>query len=115
MDRNYDELFAEMLMQIDLHTEELRKQSEEMTKVGKELTAHSQVLSQHSQVLSQHSQVLSQHSQELTKQSMASDAFQKELLSKFQDMEKIDNQLQEQLVHSAIILDRIIKKNSLSV
>ena len=108
MDRNYDELFAEMLMQIDLHTEELRKQSEEMTKVGKELTAHSQVLSQHSQVLSQ-------HSQELTKQSMASDAFQKELLSKFQDMEKIDNQLQEQLVHSAIILDRIIKKNSLSV
>ena len=101
MDRNYDELFAEMLMQIDLHTEELRKQSEEMTKVGKELTAHSQVLSQ--------------HSQELTKQSMASDAFQKELLSKFQDMEKIDNQLQEQLVHSAIILDRIIKKNSLSV
>ena len=101
MDRNYDELFAEMLMQIDLHTEELRKQSEEMTKVGKELTAHSQVLSQ--------------HSLELTKQSMASDAFQKELLSKFQDMEKIDNQLQEQLVHSAIILDRIIKKNSLSV
>ena len=101
MDRNYDELFAEMLMQIDLHTEELRKQSEEMTKVGKELTAHSQALSQ--------------HSQELTKQSMASDAFQKELLSKFQDMEKIDNQLQEQLVHSAIILDRIIKKNSLSV
>ena len=108
MDRNYDELFAEMLMQIDLHTEELRKQSEEMTKVGKELTAHSQVLSQHSQVLSQ-------HSQEMTKQSKASDTFQKELLSKFQDMEKIDNQLQEQLVHSAIILDRIIKKNSLSV
>ena len=85
MERNYDEIIADMLIQLDLHTRELMK-----------------------------------HSQELTKQSHQSDILRveqnriyQELRQKFMVMEKIDNQLTEQLVHSATILDRIIKKNDL--
>ena len=87
MERNYDEIIADMLIQLDVHTRELMK-----------------------------------HSQELTKQSHESDILRgeqnkiyQELLQKFKEMEKIDNHLTEQLVHSATILDRIIKKNNLRV
>ena len=73
MERNYDEIIADMLIQLDAHT------------------------------------------QELTKQSLKSDRIHQEVLQKFKEMEKIDNQLTEQLVHSATILDRIIKKNDLRV
>ena len=73
MERNYDEIIADMLIQLDVH------------------------------------------SQELTKQSQKSDRIHQEVLQKFKEMEKIDNQLTEQLVHSATILDRIIKKNDLRV
>ena len=85
MERNYDEIIADMLIQLDLHTRELMK-----------------------------------HSQELTKQSHQSDILRveqnriyQELRQKFMVMKKIDHQLTEQLVHSATILDRIIKKNDL--
>lgn len=88
MERNYDELIAEMLMSIDRHTEELTKQSQEMTR---------------------HSQELIMHSQEFKVQSQINEA----VLTRLKDMEKIDNQQMEQLVHSAAILDRIIKRNDL--
>ena len=41
MERNYDEIIAEMLRQIDQHSEELTKQSEKLTKQSEELTKQS--------------------------------------------------------------------------
>ena len=73
MERSYDEIIADMLIQLDAH------------------------------------------SRELTKQSQKSDRIHQEFLLKFKEMEKIDNQLTEQLVHSATILDRIIKNNDLKI
>ncbi len=92
MERNYDELIAEMLMSIDRHTEELTKQSLEMTKHSLEMTRHSQELA------------AIRSSQEKNMEAM---------LRKFKDMEQIDSNLLQQLVQSATILDRIIKKNDL--
>lgn len=37
MERNYDELFAEMLLSIDLNAEELEKHSNELTRVSLEV------------------------------------------------------------------------------
>ena len=87
MERNYDEIISEMLIQIDRHTEELTKYSQEMSK----------------------------HSQELTAVRMEQGQINKAMLSKLEAMEKIDNQHLEQLVHSATILDRIIRNNDLRV
>ena len=80
MERNYDEIISEMLIQIDKHTEELTK-----------------------------------HSQELTAVRMEQGQINKAMLSKLEAMEKIDNHHLGQLVHSATILDRIIRKNDLRV
>ena len=80
MERNYDEIISEMLIQIDRHTEELTK-----------------------------------HSQELIAVRMEQGQINKAMLSKLEAMEKIDNQHLEQLVHSATILDRIIRKNDVRV
>ena len=80
MERNYDEIISEMLIQIDKHTEELTK-----------------------------------HSQELTAVRMEQGQINKAMLTKLEAMEKIDNHHLEQLVHSATILDRIIRKNDLRV
>ena len=90
MERNYDEIISEMLIQIDRHTEELSRHTEELTK---------------------HSQEMSKHSQELTAVHMEQGQINKAMLSKLEAMEKIDNHHLEQLVHSATILDRIIRKN----
>ena len=76
-----------MLIQIDRHTEELTKYSQEMSK----------------------------HSQELTAVRIEQGQINKAMLSKLEAMEKIDNQHLEQLVHSATILDWIIRKNDLRV
>lgn len=94
MERNYDEIIAEMLMQIDRHTAELDKHSMELTKQSMEMT---------------------KYSQELTSLRISQEKTNEAMLIKFQDMEKIDNSLLQQLVHSATILDRIIKKNDLRV
>ena len=101
MERNYDVLIAEMLMSIDRHTEELTKQSGEMTRQSQEMTRYSQEMTR--------------YSQEMTRQLKEQSQINEAVLNRLQDMEKIDNQLQEQLVHSATILDRIIKKNDLRV
>ena len=87
MERNYDEIISEMLIQIDRHTEELSRHTEELTK----------------------------HSQELTAVRMEQGKINKAMLTKLEAMEKIDNHHLEQLVHSATILDRIIRKNDLRV
>ncbi len=87
MERNYDEIIAEMLMSIDRHTEELTKQSLEMTK----------------------------HSQEFAAIRSSQEKNMEAMLRKFKDMEQIDSNLLQQLVQSATILDRIIKKNDLRV
>ena len=80
MERNYDEIIADILIQLDVHTQELTKQS-------------------------QKSDLLQ----------IEHDRFQSELTERFVAMEKIDSNLLEQLVHSASILDRIIKKNDLQL
>ncbi len=77
MERNYDEIIAEMLIQLDMHNQELTR-----------------------------------HSQELIKQSAESTRIHQEVRT---DIEKMSSQFVEQLVHSATILDRIIRKNDLKV
>lgn len=94
MERNYDEIISDMLIQIDRHTEEL---------------------SRHTVELSKHSQEMSKHSQELIAVRIEQGQINQAMLKKLETMEKIDNQHLEQLVHSAIILDRIIRKNDLRV
>ena len=94
MERNYDEIISEMLIQIDRHTEELSRHTEELTK---------------------YSQEMSKHSQELTAVRIEQGQINKAMLSKLEAMEKIDNHHLEQLVHSATILDRIIRNNDLRV
>ena len=101
MERNYDEIISEMLIQIDRHTEELSRHTEE--------------LSRHTEELTKHSQEMSKHSQELIAVHMEQGQINKAMLSKLEAMEKIDNHHLEQLVHSATILDRIIRKNDLRV
>ena len=90
-----------MLIQIDRHTEELSRHTEE--------------LSRHTEELTKHSQEMTNHSQELIAVRMEQGQINKAMLSKLEAMEKIDNQHLEQLVHSATILDRIIRKNDLRV
>ena len=85
MERNYDEIIADMLIQIDVHSQELTKQS-----------------------------------QELTRQSQRSDLLQSEqnkihqdLVTQLSEIGKVNDNMLEQLVYSASLLDRIIKKNDL--
>ena len=94
MERNYDEIIAEMLMSIDRHTEELNKSSKEATRQSQELTRHSQ---EFVAIRSEQNQI---HTA---------------LLTRLEGMEKTSHQQLEQLVHSATILDRIIKRNDLRV
>ena len=101
MERNYDEIIAEMLMSIDKHTEELNKSSKELTTQSQELTRHSQELTRHSQ---EFVAIRSEQNQIHTA-----------LLTRLEGMEKTSHQQLEQLVHSATILDRIIKRNDLRV
>ncbi len=87
MERNYDELFAEMLMNIDRHTEELTKQSEESTRRWDE--------------------------QHLINQSMLGDL--KQISTHMKTIEEISHQHMDQMTLTATILDRIIRKNQLKV
>ncbi len=101
MERNYDELFAEMLMNIDRHTEELTKQSEESTRRWDE--------------------------QHLINQSMLTDLKQvfidlkqisnnmEGISTHMKSMEGISHQHLDQMLATATILDRIIRKNQLKV
>ena len=65
--------------------------------------------------IDKHTEELTKHSQELTAVRMEQGQINKAMLSKLEAMEKIDNHHLEQLVHSATILDRIIRKNDLRV
>ncbi|MBS1544008.1 MAG: hypothetical protein JST14_10270 [Bacteroidetes bacterium] len=91
MERNYDEIIAEMLIQLERHAEELDK----------------------------HSLELSRHSQELIASKKEHDMVHLQIVNRLKDLEvtheKVSNNLLEQLVHSATILDRIIKRNDLRV
>ena len=108
MERNYDEIISEMLIQIDRHTEELSRHTEELSR-------HTEELSRHTMELTKHSQEMSKHSQELIAVRIEQGEVNKAMLTKLEAMEKIDNHHLEQLVHSAAILDRIIRKNDLRV
>lgn len=72
-------------------------------------------IDRHAEELSKHSQEMSKHSLELTLLRTEQGQINKGILAKLEDMEKIDNNHLEQLIHSATILDRIIKKNDLRV
>ena len=65
--------------------------------------------------IDKHTEELTKHSQELTAVRMEQGQINKAMLSKLEAMEKIDNHHLGQLVHSATILDRIIRKNDLRV
>lgn len=105
MERNYDELFAEMLMSIDRHTEEL--------------TRHSQELTRHSQELTRHSQELTRVSLEAAADRIKQDQAHERIVNRLQEMgeeQKTEHsQHLEMLVNTATILDRIIKKNHLKL
>jgi hypothetical protein len=101
MERNYDEIISEMLRQIDLHSEQLTRQSENLEK----------------------------QSEKLERQYEKSEAFWREqqqinadLFSQLQALKQSDkeqegviNQNLELALHTAAILDRIIKRNELKV
>ncbi len=115
VERNYDELFAEMLMQIDRHTEELDKHSMELTKQSEKLTKQSEESTR---------RWVEQHT---LNQSMLTDLKQvfidlKQISTNMEgisaymkDMEKISHQHLDQMLATATILDRIIRKNQLKV
>jgi hypothetical protein len=71
MERNYDEIIADLLKQVD------------------------------------------QHSAELTEQSKKSDALHLELISRLKEHDTVHASHLELILHTATILDRIIKKNQL--
>ena len=96
MERNYDELFAEMLMSIDRHTEELDKHSKELTRVSAELT---------------------RVSLEASAEKIKHDQAHERMMQRLDESEKNNNTFHdrhlEMIVNTATILDRIIKKNNL--
>ena len=98
MERNYDELFAEMLMSIDRHTEELTRHSQELTK---------------------HAQELTRVSLETTSDRIKQDQAHERIVNRLEEMgleqKAAHSQHQEMLVNTATILDRIIKKNHLKL
>ncbi len=101
MERNYDELFAEMLMNIDRHTEELDKHSMELTKQSEESTKRWDEQRQINQAMLAGLKQISTNVEE-------NSAYMK-------DMEKISHQHLDQMLATATILDRIIRKNQLKV
>jgi len=119
MERNYDELFAEMLMQIDRHTEALDKHSLELTKQSAELTKQSAESTrrwdeQHQINLTLFTKMEEVSTNISTKMEEISNNM-KEISTKLEGMESISNQHLDQLVLSATILDRIIKNNHLKL
>ena len=95
MNRNYDEIIAEMLIQVDKHSEELTKQSAEQTRQS--LRAE------------ESHKALVQELKEFR------DTTATEFRQIRHDFIEADTQLSAQLVHSATILDRIIKRNNLDL
>lgn len=89
MERNYDELFAEMLMSIDRHTEELDKHSKELTRVSLEVAA------------------------DRIKHDQAHERIMRRLEEIGEEQKAVHNQHLEMIVNTATILDRIIKENHL--
>jgi hypothetical protein len=105
MERNYDELFAEMLMSIDRHTEELTRHSQELTRHSQELTRHSQELTR----------VSLETAADRIKQDQAHERIVNRLEEMGQEQKAANSQHLEMLVNTATILDRIIKKNHLKL
>ncbi len=96
MERNYDELFAEMLMNIDRHTEELTRHSQELTR---------------------HSQELTRVSLEVAADRIKHDQAHERIMNRLEEIgeeqKAVHNQHLEMIVNTATILDRIIKENHL--
>jgi len=88
MNRNYDEIIAEMLIQIDKHSEELTRQSLRAEESHK---------------------TLMQDLKEFR------DTTATEFKQIRHDFTEADTQLSAQLIQSAAILDRIIKENRLKL
>jgi DNA anti-recombination protein RmuC len=101
MDRNYDEIISEMLRQIDRHSEQLTRQSEKL-----ELqTARLEATVQKSDDFWREQRVINaEHLRRLD-----------ELEQRIKDQQSVVNQNLELVIHTAGILDRIIKKNALQL
>jgi hypothetical protein len=96
MERNYDELFAEMLMSIDRHTEELDKHSKESSLHSRELTRISLKVAA-----------------DRIKHDQAHEGLMKRLQEMGEEQKATHSQHLEMIVNTATILDRIIKQNHL--
>jgi hypothetical protein len=117
MNRNYDEIIAEMLIQIDRHSEELTKQSAEQTRQSQRAEESHQLLVQELQNLRQNflKEVKDLRHDFLKEVKDIRQDFLKEVKDLRHDFTEADTQLSAQLVHSATILDRIIKRNNLGL
>lgn len=94
VERNYDEIISEMLRQLDRHTEQLEAQS-----------ASLEATVQKSDDFWREQRVINaEHLRRLD-----------ELEQRIKDQQSVVNQNLELVIHTAGILDRIIKKNALQL
>jgi hypothetical protein len=108
MERNYDEIISEMLRQIDLHSEQLTRQSEKLERQYEK----SEVFWREQQKIN--ADLFSQL--QVLKQSDADHFSQLQALKQSdKEQESVINQNLELALHTAAILDRIIKRNELKV
>lgn len=104
-ERNYDELFAEMLMSIDRHTEELNKHSQELTRVSLELAADR----------IKHDQFHERLMQRIDESEERMKLSDKRIEDAAEKHEAAYNRHLEMILNTATILDRIIKQNHLKL
>ena len=112
MERNYDEIIAEMLLQIDRHTEELAAIRKEQEAFGR----------QQAEINRQQAEINKSFLSRLDGLGSALDMVVNRLDKMGDSLDegrhaqnKINENLVNQIVHTAEILDRIIKKNGLQV
>jgi vacuolar-type H+-ATPase subunit I/STV1 len=115
MERNYDEIISEMLRQIDLHSEQLTRQSENLEKQSEKLERQyekSEAFWREQQQIN--ADLFSQL--QVLKQSDADHLSQLQALKQSdKEQESVINQNLELALHTAAILDGIIKRNELKV
>jgi hypothetical protein len=108
MERNYDEIISEMLRQIDLHSEQLTRQSEKLEKQYEKSEAFwreaHQINADHLSQLQALKQTDADHLSQL-----------QALKQSDKEQEGVINQNLELALHTAAILDRIIKRNELKL
>jgi len=94
MERNCDEIISDMMRSIDQNVDTIRRQQAKLNK---------------------HSRVLDRHSAELTRQVRRNEKFFEEHMDRLKGSEAIQSNHLEMIIHTAELLDRIVRVNKLKV